>query len=54
MPLPDVHRIETYWSHTPPIRDMIAAFMGVKDGGQAQASAESAIAEEDALPEFEE
>lgn len=54
MTLPDVTRIERYWGHTPPLRDIVAAFAGVKDGASRDKTSDQAMTAEEALPEFEE
>lgn len=50
MPMPDVTRIHAYWGRVPPLRDMVAGFLGVRDRSAGQ-TAPAALED---LPEFEE
>lgn len=51
MHLPDVLRLTEYWSRNPPLRDLVAMFMGVAP--IARAGAQTAEAQLEQLPEFE-
>jgi hypothetical protein len=51
MYLSDVERLVRYWNRNPPLRDLVAAYMGVKPE-DSEDSGRPAVLEE--LPEFEE
>ncbi len=50
MTLADVTRLGRFWAHTPPLRDLVAAFMGYRPPRPSMPLAPEALP----LPEFEE